>query len=67
MKNNIKLEFHKAIDSVIEKLADAGELENFWWTDDLVDNMLNAMEIVYNQNIETQRWLREQELLKDNL
>jgi len=49
----------------METLFDNEKRMNVYFTDELINKMTDAAEIVYDQNEETQNWLKDQGYFKD--
>lgn len=65
MNKTLKRELGKKIEEVIKNQAKEGF--SVWLPDDLIKRMTKAAVNVFNQNVNTQLWLRSQGFLKDNL
>ena len=65
MELTIKVEFEKAIEKVVEIIVEMPKYSGAWWTAELTNNIVKAIEIVVDQNEETQTWLRKEGYLKD--
>lgn len=64
MEIAIKFELHKAIEKWSNDITD-NKQDSSYFTDELINNMVKAAELVYDQNLETQVWLKEQGYFKD--
>lgn len=64
MKILLKFELHKAIEKWGNTVADKKQ-DSAYFTDELINNMVKAAELVYDQNLETQIWLKDQGYLED--
>ena len=60
----LKFELHKAIEKWGNNIAYKKQDQSYF-TDELINNMVKAAELVYDQNLETQSWLKEQGYFKD--
>jgi hypothetical protein len=65
MDIELKVLLRKAIEKWNDQISDNDKRMNIYFTDELINNMTNAAEVVYDQNEETQTWLKEQGYFKD--
>ena len=49
MELTIKVEFEKAIEKVVEIIVEMPKYSGAWWTAELTNNIVNAIEIVVDQ------------------
>lgn len=57
MNKKLKRKLRAAIEKYICEIVDFDERMDTLFTDDLVKNMTDAAEVVYDQNVGTQKWL----------
>jgi len=64
MDIELKVELRKAIEKWSDKIIEHPKTDAALWTDKLVENMTDAAINIYDQNLETQKWLKEQGYLE---
>jgi hypothetical protein len=65
MDIELKVELRKAINNFINKTSEHSKRGDYYIPDRLAEKMTDAAEAVYDQNTDTESWLREQGHLKD--
>lgn len=66
MNIHVKAIIDNKINEMIEEIVDhENYYDNVWWTDGLSDTIVDAIELILDQNEKTQEWLREQGYLDD--
>jgi len=65
MDIELKVVLRKAIEGWSNKVIENEKRINVYFTDELINKMTDAAEIVYDQNEETQNWLKDQGYFKD--
>lgn len=64
MHIELKLELCKALEKWSSKTSDNINRSDTFFTDDLLINMASVAELIYDQNAETQEWLKKEGHLK---
>ena len=65
MEKYLKVILRKSIEEWSKYINSHEKKIDVYFTDELIDKMTDAAEIVYDQNKETQTWLKKQGYLKD--
>lgn len=65
MDIELKVELREAINKWSNKVAEHDKREDVYFTDGLVAKMTDAAETVYDQMVETQKWMKEQGYIQD--
>ncbi len=66
MDTELKVKLERAIKKFVDNIVDDPIYVNdeLYWTETLTARMTDAAELVYDQNRDTQKYLREQEVIK---
>ncbi len=66
MDTELKVKLERAIKKFVASIAEdtAYQQDGALWTDTLTARMAKAAELIYDQNRDTQKYLREQEVIK---
>ena len=65
MNIHVKALINSRVNEMIEEIVEHENYDCAWWTDGLDDTIVDAIELILDQNKKTQDWLREQGYLKD--